>query len=782
MSIHILGLRSYLDRKTGEVRTKESFFENEWRAPTVIDLFKNLEHYIEMIEEKNRYNLYYTAADVMDDRKGRVMVNQSIIPFDIDNADLDRLSDYIAPVCQALQVDPSKTAIICSGNGLQFIVALEYPLTYEEIFDEQRVFYKALCGKIDLELSKHMLAGNADVSVWSAARLLRLPMTENKKEGKETRKAYFIQRNLEPQDFNLMEASGMPILSAGDDYISDRVMSKFPDPDAEAVQSGCDFLKHCKQNPNSVSEPQWYAMLSILGRLPDGDSLCHEYSSEYEHYNESETEFKINQAITTSGPRTCSNISTLWDGCAACPNWGKCKSPISLTGRNHIASKSTGFYKISIRDNGAEVKIPQYEDLLRFFEQKHPFVTHMVGKMVYVYHDGVWKDMPKSYLEGFAEENFDPSPTNQMVSEFLGKMTRSNLRDQKWFEGTQGIVNFQNGVLNMDSRELMSHSPDYPFLYKLPFEYDPTAICPRFDQYLEEVTLEDADVKNVLLEFMGYTLAGVSPEIGQKALILTGEGSNGKSVLLDLLKYMAGEGNYASLYMGSELAKMENRYQLDGKLFNVSEEVPERAMSDSSLFKSLVTGGEVQARKLYCDSFSMKTNAKIIMACNDLPKTRDTSHGILRRLIIVPFKRRFTEKNRDIHLRKKIYAEASGIFNRAMEGLDRFFKQEQFTESKTIKKAVESYHEENDPLILWFKDTYEDSETENPIPVKEVYEKYKFAMEDMEERPMTMIAFSRAMARILGEEKSRTQKRVKGVTTRCFAHIRLIQEQDEQDF
>ena len=83
-------------------------------------------------------------------------------------------------------------------------------MTYEDIFDEQRVFYKAMCDRINIELSKHMLPGKADTSVWSAARLLRLPMTENRKKGKEPKQAYFIQRNLEPQDFDLLEARAHP--------------------------------------------------------------------------------------------------------------------------------------------------------------------------------------------------------------------------------------------------------------------------------------------------------------------------------------------------------------------------------------------------------------------------------------------------------------------------------------------------------------------------------------------------------------------------------------------
>jgi putative DNA primase/helicase len=88
----------------------------------------------------------------------------------------------------------------------------------------------------------------------------------------------------------------------------------------------------------------------------------------------------------------------------------------------------------------------------------------------------------------------------------------------------------------------------------------------------------------VLLEFMGYCLSGISPAIGQKALIMLGAGSNGKSVFIDVLKHLAGKNNYSTLSMGKDINNTEQRQQLDGKLFNVSEEAPTNSMVDGSIF------------------------------------------------------------------------------------------------------------------------------------------------------------------------------------------------------
>ena len=617
MAVQILGLRPYTDSR-GKERKAERFFEQGWRATSVADLFLNLDEYLKNIPEKEHWNLYYTAS-VCKEEKGRIFVEQHIIPIDIDGIDVDRVDEYVHLVCSELGINKEETGIVFSGNGLQFIIGITKPIEDVSYFDTERHLYKAMCGKLNQAMYGAGLTGDADVSVFSGARLLRLANTRNIKPDKPNRMAYLINSIIKNIDFDMSEKTGVPKVLEGD-HVHPKAMTKMAQPDPKGVQEGCDFLKMCFENQATIGEPQWYAMLSIIGRLPEGERLAHLYSQEHPDYDQADTQFKYEQAIEASGPRKCENIESLWDGCKDCANYGKCTSPIMLKSEEFIGTKDTGFYDVSIHPKtGATKRTPNYEDLVKHFTEQTNYTTLDLASIVHTHDGKKWSDISRNMIHNFAEVNFDPSPNNTMCMEFESKLKRTNIKPQEWYT-CEGYINFQNGVLDVESRKLLPHSIDYGFKYVLPFDYEPTADCPKFKQFLKEVCLGREDIMSVLVEFMGYSLAGVDPQLGQKALILHGEGANGKSVFIEVLRALAGTDNYSTLSMGAEVNKLENRYQLQGKLFNVSEETPNNAMVESSVFKSLVSGGEVQARKLYCDAFSMRNYAKIIMACNDLPR------------------------------------------------------------------------------------------------------------------------------------------------------------------
>jgi putative DNA primase/helicase len=72
----------------------------------------------------------------------------------------------------------------------------------------------------------------------------------------------------------------------------------------------CDFLKHCYENQVSISEPEWWMMLSNVSRFdPGGPGLCHEFSrNDGKRYNMSETTSKITEVLNKTGAHTCKYI------------------------------------------------------------------------------------------------------------------------------------------------------------------------------------------------------------------------------------------------------------------------------------------------------------------------------------------------------------------------------------------------------------------------------------------------------------------------------------------
>ena len=108
--------------------------------------------------------------------------------------------------------------------------------------------------------------------------------------------------------------------------------------DADAVFVGCGFIKHCHENQPDQIEPHWLAALSIAAFLEDGERHCHRISEKHPGYTVEKTQAKIDRALAQSGPRTCRDIKDRWDGCEACPNYGRVRSPVDI-GRRARAQK-----------------------------------------------------------------------------------------------------------------------------------------------------------------------------------------------------------------------------------------------------------------------------------------------------------------------------------------------------------------------------------------------------------------------------------------------------------
>ena len=775
--IQILSLRPYVDKRTGLIKLSDKHDHGkQWTVTNLPNLFLNIEKIIEKIPEDSRYNLFYTVANCKNTPKPREMAYQQAIPFDIDGIDTARIDEYINPILDCIGVEYMKTAIVSSGNGLQFIVYTKAIIAEsEEDYELLRIPYKAICEKIDALLKSLSLPGEADPSVWSPGRLMRLPLTENRKpmntfdiKDQSVKKCKLIQRILEPVDFKF----DLTLNLASSDYVSETELKRFPEPDTAYVLEQCEFLKHCKSHPESISEPQWYGMLSILAPLEDGEQLCHLYSKGHKDYNEMECDDKIRQAVEASGPRTCKNVSTLWDGCQKCPHFGSCTSPVTLQGPNYIKTKATKFHDVIFNKKSGEVKIgnPNFEDLKRYFESKYTFVT-TVAKIVYIFDKTHWKEFHDAKLESFAQDHFQDLCMSFKAREFKEYIHRSNQVEDDFFAGSiSHKMNFKNGVLCLKTDKFDHHSSDYGFRYVLPYDYDASAECPKFNQFMDDITIGRKDLQDVLMEFAGYAFSSMEYK-HHKCLILSGEGSNGKSTFINVLKRLAGDHSYSCLRL-DELNNPQNRYDLLGKLFNLAEETPKRGLQDSSLFKILTSGGAFTVKQLYKQPYTVNANqCKIIMNANDLPELNDFTSGLFRRLLIVPFDQKFIEgKNADPDIDKKLDLELPGIFNLVIEGYKRLVAQSGFSESSSIKEVIEEYKQEQDTVSTWFAEHCEVTpDAEDFIIGAVAYKRYVNYMIECSSKPCTSIEFGRSIARI-SNKKSAT-KRVDGKVKRGHPNV-----------
>jgi P4 family phage/plasmid primase-like protien len=664
--IQLLSLRSFT--RDGKEQKYDAFLKDGFGAESVIDLFKNLDKYLAQIPATERWNCFYTLANCSS--KKRDFQSLSVMYFDIDGIDKERWEDYIPVVCASLGIAREQTGIVASGNGLHFIIGLLTPIVSKEFFKVGRDHYKAICSSLNRALAAASLPGKTDPSVFDPRRIFRLPGTVNRKPGKPDTSARLVNATIEPVAFDLTLASGIPSVKK-EDQVDPDYFKKFPKVDNEAVFAGCSFLKHARENAADINEPQWYAALSITARMENGNEVSHVMSQGHPAYSEAETDVKIEQAMNASGPRTCKSISNLWGGCQKCPHFKNNSSPILIRSEDTLKTEHTGFHEIVFdpETNKPKRGKPCYKDLRKFFERKTHYRAH--DKVVWTWVDTHYEELTNEEVKNFAQQHFDPYATAGMRAEFLDLVQSTDLvKQQVWDAGTFGKLNLGNGVLDLTKMELSPHSRDFGFKYVLPYDYDAKAKAPVFKKFLSDVCGGNQVWIDTLLEFGGYALSGARCKF-HKALVLEGEGNNGKSTFIDVLKALAGPRGFSTLAF-KDLDHTERRSALDGVLFNITEETPNK-INDTTSFKNLISGGDIPVRRLYKNGYTIKNKAKLIFSCNEMPMSNDTSRGFFRRFLIVPFKQKFSEAdgNVDLNMFEKLSEELPGILNMFLEGYTR---------------------------------------------------------------------------------------------------------------
>ena len=368
----------------------------------------------------------------------------------------------------------------------------------------------------------------------------------------------------------------------------------------------------------------------------------------------------------------------------------------------YIETEHTGFHEAVQMKNGSTRFEPVQTDLRDYYERLHTFVTVDESEKVYVYRGGAYLVEPKGVLLKFAQDHYKINgrevSDSRMRSEFHKLTLVSNQVSVDWFnESTEGLVNFKNGILNMRTGEFSPHDPKHGFLFQLQYDYDPEALCPTWDTMLKRVTGDNPDLIAMLEEFIGYTLSGDKTWI-QKALVLVGDGQNGKSTFIQVVQNLIGEENFATLKM-SELGSQYSMDSLNGKLANLCEENSVKGFKTDS-FKNLVTGGWTTARAPYCPEYKFRNRGKFIISFNDFDRAPELSKGFMRRLLIAPFNVVIdkTAPDFDPHIEDKLAGELSGIFNRVRAAYKRCLERGDITEAKVTSDALTQLKKESNPV------------------------------------------------------------------------------------
>lgn len=264
---------------------------------------------------------------------------------------------------------------------------------------------------------------------------------------------------------------------------------------------------------------------------------------------------------------------------------------------------------------------------------------------------------------------------------------------------------FNNGVYDIQNDTLLEHSPKYIITNKIPHNYSNTQSC-VVDTMMKNISCNNQQLINLLYEMAGTTL--YSRNEFAKAFILVGQGSNGKSTFLTMIKHMLGDYNFSSL----DLNKLDDRFStimLYNKLANISDDMSDSFIPDMALFKKIVTGETINAEQKGQPKIDFNPFCKILLSANNIPrmgKGRDT-YAISRRLMIIPFNAHFDQNNDDYNqfIADELSTEQAIehlIFN-AVKALRNLLNNKcKFTSIDLVNEQIDEFVKDNNPILSFF--------------------------------------------------------------------------------
>lgn len=368
-----------------------------------------------------------------------------------------------------------------------------------------------------------------------------------------------------------------------------------------------------------------------------------------------------------------------------------------------------------------KVRNPKLAELI-LNEFDFNFCTLNDTKEIFYYNGGCYHSQGENTIRYLAEDFMGDLTTTHNKNEIEGYIRDYNYIDRNCFSAPVHLINLENGVYDMENFSLCYHSPNKFFINKLPVSFNPDAKINRIEQFLTEILRKD-DIKTIQEE-IGYCL--YRDYRIQKAFMYIGEGSNGKSTLLSLMKNFFGMENVSSVSLHDLVADRFASADLYGKLANIYADLSSKSLSSTGVFKMLTGGDIISAQQKFKGRFNFVNYAKLFFSCNRLPDAPDDTEAYFRRWIPTTFPNKFEGKDKKINLLKELTTkeELSGLFNWGIEGLKRLLENHSFTYNQSTADIQDYMERLANPVTSFVRDRLEVI-PDCYIEKDDLYESYK---------------------------------------------------------
>jgi putative DNA primase/helicase len=324
----------------------------------------------------------------------------------------------------------------------------------------------------------------------------------------------------------------------------------------------------------------------------------------------------------------------------------------------------------------------------------------------------------KAFLR-FVNRSLSRAALASMIHLTKKKVRQASASD---FDQDPWTLNTENGTVDLRTGTLRPHTPEDLLSKMIPLRYDQRAECPQFMAFLFRImgshpdasegdNINAAQMVSYLQKAFGCAATG-KPE--KLLFVLYGEGNNGKTTLLEVIRDALGDKEYAgqvqvdSLMIRPKEALSNNAVNTDladlqGCRFVSSSEVEQGQRLSLSRVKYLTGLGQIKARRLRENMITFRPTYKLFLDCNHKPVIADPNDAIWNRVKCIPFKTQIPPEEIDTGLPAKLRTELPGILRWIAEGAA-LYCSEGLGDPPDVMAATEQYRQESDRLKEFFED------------------------------------------------------------------------------
>lgn len=353
-----------------------------------------------------------------------------------------------------------------------------------------------------------------------------------------------------------------------------------------------------------------------------------------------------------------------------------------------------------------------------------------------IYEDGVYKRNEETLYKKIIE--ILPTANTYFRKEVYNYLLL--IAPKKYINKESGIINFKNGLFNVNERKFNEHTPDFFSINQLNVNFN-LEIEPieAIDNVLDKLSCNVPERKQAILEMIGYSMT-TSVKL-QKAFVLYGKtAGNGKSTLINIISDMIGKSNIGYVTLDDLSNNKFASSGIKGKLLDIGSEMTKEYLKDVSAFKQWITGDELEVEEKFKAKQTINPYAKFIFNANELPKVADKTNGFYRRLHIIPFEAQFSkDDNRSFNFDSLVTQQALEYL--AKISLEAYLNMKlDFANYEESEAEVEQYKVENNNVLTYLNDkehmlSYINSGTSIKRKV-DVYADYKSYCRENEFKPM----------------------------------------------